>query len=122
MRKLFYIESILATILAGLLLLLIQPFSITVPQEVYEYILLAAVCVHFCKVIVIWRAAPQDERELQHRFHSSWIAYLSVSTVLIAGIATQGLTTHTVDPWLPLALATLFLSKVTTRLYLEVTH
>jgi hypothetical protein len=122
MKPLFYIESILAAILAGLLLILIKPFDMEIPPDAFDFFVFLAICVHFLKVYVIWNAAPQDERELQHKFQSSWIAYLAVSTTLITGIGVQGFTTHTVDPWLLLALAMLFIGKVSSRLYLEIKH
>jgi hypothetical protein len=120
MKPLLYVESILAALLAGLLLILIRPFNAEISHNAFDFFVFLAICIHFLKVYVIWISAPQDERELTHKYHSSWIAYLTVSTVLITGIGVQGFTTHSVDPWLLFALAMLFIGKVSTRIYLEI--
>lgn len=122
MKKTFYLESFLVTVLAILLLLLVKPFNLIMDAKVYITVLIFAVIVHIIKVIVVWQEPPQDERDLQHRFYSSWISYIAVSSVLIIGIAIQGSMHGNVDPWLPFALAMLFISKLWSRIYLEIKH
>lgn len=122
LKKSFYLESFLVIILSILLLLLVKPFNLIMDTEVYITVLALAVIIHIIKVIIVWSEEPQDERDLQHRFYSSWISYIAVSTVLIVGIAVQGSMHGNVDPWLPFALAALFIGKLISRIYLEIKY
>lgn len=121
-KKSFYGETVLAIILTILLLLLVKPFNLIMDDMVYMTVLAAAIVVHIAKVILVWGEKPQDERDLSHRFYSSWISYISVSSVLIVGIAVQGSMHGNVDPWLPFALAMLFIGKLVSRIYLEIKY
>lgn len=83
--------------------------------------LVALVCVTV--LLVVWASfvlseTAADEREVQLRVQSGRLAYLAGLAVLLCALIFQTLT-HTIDPWIPVALAAMVLVKHISRLYLE---
>jgi hypothetical protein len=83
--------------------------------------LVALVCVTV--LLLVWASfivseTAVDEREVQLKIQSGRVAYLAGLGVLLLALVVQGLM-HTVDPWIPAALATMVLAKHFARLYLE---
>jgi len=64
----------------------------------------------------ILRETMIDEREGQHRTLAGRNAFLAGSGVLTLGIVIQGYT-HTVDPWLVVALIVMIVVKIGTRIW-----
>jgi hypothetical protein len=59
-----------------------------------------------------------DEREIQLKTQSGRVAYLSGIAVLMLALVVQGFA-HAIDPWIPVALIVMVLTKFLTRMYLE---
>lgn len=118
-RKTIYLEAILLSLLSLFLLLLIHPFHLMTKLMFSGGVIVSLVTLYIVKFLIIWREKPQDERDLEHRFKSSWASYSTVSALLFAGVifeATQG----SVDPWLVISLAGMFISKLVSLLFLEI--
>ncbi len=71
------------------------------------------------KFLVIWREKPQYERDLEHRFKSSWVSYSTVSVLLFTGVIVEALQ-GSFDIWFIIATLGIFLSKLISLLYLEI--
>ena len=119
MKKTFFVEAILLAILSVLLVLLIDPFNLMMKLMVSGGVVVALAVLYITKFIVIWREDPQDERDLAHRFRSSWISYYSVSMLLFIGVLAESLTGD-IDIWLIISLTGLFVSKLASMIYLEI--
>lgn len=119
MKKTIFAESILLGILSLMLLLLLNPFHVMMKLMVSSLVLGALIGLYVVKFFLIWREKPQDERDLQHRFQSSWTSYTIVSLLLFTGVIVESLQ-GSVDIWLIVAIAGMFLSKLISIIYLEI--
>jgi len=64
----------------------------------------------------ILREKTVDERDAVHETLAGRNAFLAGSTILILGIVVEGYT-HTVDPWLVIALIVMIVVKIGTRFW-----
>lgn len=119
MKKTIFAEAVLLGLLSLMLLLLLNPFHIMMKLMVSSAVLGALVILYVIKFFLIWREKPQDERDLQHRFQSSWTSYSVVSVILFTGVVVESLSGG-VDVWLVAAIAGMFLSKLASIVYLEI--
>jgi hypothetical protein len=113
-----YIQISIAVILTFFLAALADLVPFWMP-EMAEMIALLIVVV----LLTIWAGFimyehAEDERELIHTMHAGRVAYLSGIAILTLALLVQGFS-HAIDPWIPVALAVMVLSKLTARLYLE---
>jgi hypothetical protein len=115
-------KTLLHTVVAvvtGFLLLVIAdlvPFWMPMMGE-----LVALVCVTV--LLLVWASfvlseTAADEREVYLKTQSGRVAYVAGLAVLLSALIVQTLN-HTIDPWIPVALAVMVLAKQLTRLYLE---
>ncbi len=119
MKKTIFAECILLTLLIGLLLLLINPFHTNTEVMLSVAVVISLVVLYLLKFFLIFKEKPQDERDLEHRFHSSWTSYSVASVILFVGVIVQALQ-GMVDIWIVAALLAMFASKLISLLYLEV--
>ncbi len=119
MKKTIFAECILLTLLIGLLLLLINPFHTNTEVMLSVAVVISLVVLYLLKFFLIFKEKPQDERDLEHRFHSSWASYSVASVILFVGVIVQALQ-GMVDIWIVAALLAMFASKLISLLYLEV--
>lgn len=119
MKKTFFAEVILLALLTVVLVLLIDPFNIMMKLMLSGAVVVTLSVLYAAKFLVIWREKPQDERDLQHRFRSSWTSYYTVSVLLFIGVLVESLTGH-IDIWLIIALIGLFVTKLGSLIYLEI--
>lgn len=118
-HKSFYIGT--AVVLVGCLLLLSDPFMLWMPAQA-QMLALLGVAVFACvwAGFILYERA-QDEREALHTMHAGRVAYLSGITVLTFALVVQGFA-HDIDPWVSAALATMVISKLIARIYIEQYH
>ncbi|KND47109.1 MAG: hypothetical protein AB199_01615 [Parcubacteria bacterium C7867-004] len=111
-----YLEGATVLALAGLSLVLLDPFHIWMPDMAYMIVLCCLVAAFgaFAAFVLCERAG--DEREDAHRMLSGRMAFLAGSGVLVAGIVLQGLT-GPIDPWLIYALCAMVFAKLAARAY-----
>ena len=119
MKKTIFAECILLTLLIGLLLLLINPFHTNTEVMLSVAVVISLVVLYLLKFFLIFKEKTQDERDLEHRFHSSWASYSVASVILFVGVIVQALQ-GMVDIWIVAALLAMFASKLISLLYLEV--
>ena len=118
MKKTIFLESFLLVLLSGLLLWLLNPFNLMMKLMLSSGVVALLIVLYLIKFFVIWREKPQDERDIQHRFHSSWASYSIVSLLLICGIVVEAIQGE-VDVWLVIAFTGMLISKLISLVYLE---
>jgi len=108
-------------VLAIVLFSLVDPFMYWMPSMVQMTALTIAAALLAAFAGFILREGAGDERETVLRMHAGRAAYLSGIAVLTIALVYQGFT-HSIDPWIPLALATMVLAKLIARSSAERTH
>ena len=120
MKKTFYIEVVLLFILTVLLtFLLLDPFDLMMKLILSGVVLGLLATLYIIKFIVIWKEKEVDERDLHHRFYSSWVSYYTTSGLLFVGVIVESLS-GVPDKWLIVSLAGLFITKLASLIYLEI--
>ena len=119
MKKTFYVEIFLLALLAVFLFLILDPFHIVMKMMLSGVVLASLTVVYLIKFLIIWREKKLDERDLSHRFYSSWVSYYITSVILFVGVFTESL--HGMpDTWLIISLASLFVTKLGSLIYLHI--
>jgi hypothetical protein len=75
-----------------------------------------------CAGLVVWmgllaREGVEDERDAEHRMFAGRVAYISGVLILTIALVTQGLSHHSIDPWIPGALSVMIIAKLGARWY-----
>lgn len=109
-------EAIVTTALIATAVLLLNPFHFWMPDMVVMCMLAIALGLFGLFASFILREHVADERDDKHRSLAGRNAFLAGSGVLTLGIVIQGYT-HTVDPWLVVALIVMILVKIGTRIW-----
>ena len=110
------ITLILAIIITSILLL--NPFDFWMPNMIIICILVTMLALFALFAGLVLREKSQDERDDVHRGLAGRNAFLSGSFVIIIGIVIQGYA-HEVDTWLVIALITMIMAKVATRIWTD---
>lgn len=111
-----YLEIVLALVLLGIGVLLLNPFHFWMPDMAHLFILGCLIAVFGAFSTLVLREQAHDEREDAHRMLSGRIAFLVGATIIVVGIAYQS-EMGSVDPWLVLVLIGMVLAKIAVRLY-----
>lgn len=113
------LQIVVAVVLVGLLVLLLDPFMVLMPPPVVMLclVLAAALVAAFGGFVLAERA--QDERELMHRLQSGRTAYLAGLAILTLGFLVQGFVEHHIDPWIAAAIAAMIVTKLLARSWSE---
>ncbi len=112
------LQIVLALLISFFLFVLadLVPFWMPMMGEMVALVFGTVLLLAWAGFILAERAA--DEREVQLKVQSGRAAYLAGLGVLTVALVVQGLA-HAIDPWIPLALATMVVVKLGSRLYLE---
>ena len=119
MKKTIFIEAALLLLLSGMLLWLLDPFNLMMKVMLSSGVIIALAVLYLVKFFVIFKEKPQDERDIQHRYHSSWASYITVSVLLFAGVIVESIQGE-VDIWLIIAFTGMLISKLISLVYLEI--
>lgn len=111
-----FVELIVTVGLIIIAVLLLNPFYFWMPDMMVIGLLACALGFFGIFASFILRENSFDERDGQHRSLAGRNAFLAGSGVVTLGIVVQGYT-HTVDPWLVLALVTMIVVKILTRIW-----
>ena len=110
-------EILTAIVLIGLVLLILNPFNLWMPNEVVICILIAILAVFGVLATFVLRERVLDEREGVHRMLAGRAAFLTGSGLLTLGIVVQEARHVVIDSWLVIALVAMILVKIVTRVY-----
>lgn len=114
-------QYLIAAALVILLGLLANPYMLWMPSPVEMLVVLVAALLAVVYAGFVWNEAQGDEREVLHRMLAGRAAFLTSVAVLTAALLYQGVT-HTIDPWIPAALALTILAKLIARAWANRVH
>ncbi|OGI79094.1 hypothetical protein A3F19_03335 [Candidatus Nomurabacteria bacterium RIFCSPHIGHO2_12_FULL_37_29] len=109
-------ETIVTICLIIIAILLLNPFHFWMPDMIVLVMLAFALVIFGIFASFILREKIFDERDSLHRTLAGRNAFLAGSTILMLGIIIQGYS-HSVDPWLVIALIGMIIIKIGTRIW-----
>lgn len=109
-------EYVIGGVLIILLLLLLNPFSLWMPDTLLMMVVAGLAIVFALFAGFMWREQAQDEREELLRHHASRMAYLVGAGALVLAVIVQSFQ-HDIDPWILVALGVMILAKVFGSVY-----
>lgn len=110
------LETLVTLCLIALAVLLLNPFHFWMPDMMVMVMLAVTLGLFGIFASFILRERMADERDGLHRTLAGRNAFLAGSGVLTLAIVVQGYT-HSVDPWLVIALITMIIVKIGTRVW-----
>ena len=110
------IEPLVTVCLVALAILLLNPFQLWMPNMMVMVMLAVTLGLFGILASFILREGMVDERDGLHRSLAGRNAFLAGSGVITLGIVIEGYT-HSVDPWLVIALITMIVVKIATRMW-----
>lgn len=116
-----YLPFTITALLAIVLFTLVDPFMYWMPSIVQMGALTIAAALLAVLAGFVVREKAGDERETQLRMLAGRAGFLAGIAVLTVALLFQGFT-HSIDPWVPLALVGMVLAKLGVRLWAERTH
>ena len=109
-------EIIVSLTLIVLAVLLLNPFHFWMQDMMVMGMLVALLVLFGIFASFILKETIVDERDDVNRSLAGRNAFLGGSTVLMLGIGIQGYT-HSIDPWLVIALIVMIIIKISTRFW-----
>ncbi len=109
-------ETLVTVALIAIAILLLNPFHFWMPDVMVMSMLVGALVLFGIFASFILRERTADERDNQHKTLAGRNAFLAGSGILMLGIVIQGYT-HSVDPWLVIALIGMVVVKIITRVW-----
>ena len=109
-------EIAVSVVLIALLLAILNPFHMWMPDMLHMMVLAGALVVFGLFAAFILREKIMDERDGAHRMLASRVAYLVGTTSLLLGIVYQSYL-DTLDNWLVGTLVIMVLAKLFTHFY-----
>ncbi len=116
MKSNFIQETSVAAILIILLIVLLNPFHMWMPDMMLMSIIVAVLIVFALFASFFLREKVVDERDLSHRMLAARVSFITGTSVLIIGIIIQSFS-HAVDVWLVGTLVAMIIAKIITREY-----
>ena len=109
-------ETIVTVCLIAIAILLLNPFHFWMPDMMVMAMLAFALVIFGIFASFILREKVFDERDIIHRTRAGRNAFLAGATILMLSIVIEGYS-HSVDPWLVIALIAMIIVKITTRIW-----
>jgi hypothetical protein len=112
------IQALFAIALLVMLAALTDPFMYWMPSMPQMVALALATAGLAAWIGFVAREQTTDEREDKHRMFAGRVAYLSGLSLLTLALVVQGFS-HAIDPWVPVTLAAMVVSKLVARWYTD---
>ena len=109
-------EVIVSVALVVLAILLLNPFDFWMPDMIVIGVLVVTLVFFGIFASFVLREKIFDERDGVNRSLAGRNAFLAGSAILILGIVEEGYS-HSIDPWLVIALIGMVIAKITTRIW-----
>lgn len=114
MKNLNEITITVFTVIILLAFLVHEPLLMPMGVQMF---LIVIMCIFYLGLVAFFfKENPRDERERTHGFEAGRFSFLVGSVFLLIGIAV-GVLRHDVNPFLPITLIAMILSKIFYRLY-----
>lgn len=111
-----FFEAVVTVFLVMLAVLILNPFRFWMPDMVVICLLAITLGLFGMLASFVLRENVQDERDNLHRTLAGRNAFLAGAGVLTVAIVVQGYT-HSVDPWLVVALVAMIVVKFLSHLW-----
>ncbi len=111
-------ELIMAIILLVILVCVINPGHFWMPNMLAMFLVALLLVVFSFFAVFVWKEKAADEREHLHKLLAGRAAFLIGSGVLTLGILTQSVS-HTLDPWLAVALGAMVFTKLVSIIWIR---
>jgi len=109
-------EIIVSLVFVVLVVLKLDPFKWTMPDQVEMIVLALVVAAYALYAGLFFRERAHDEREAYHLNVASRIAYLAGVGFLVVAVVVQSFAHH-LDPWLVSGLAAMVVVKMITLIW-----
>ncbi len=116
MKNNFIQESVVAAVLIGLLVLLINPMHFWMPDMAHETIIIGLIIAFGLYSVFVLREKARDERDVLHRMLAARAAFFVGTLLMTIGIYV-GAQKDAIDLWLVAALVAMVLTKIIARVY-----
>jgi L-asparagine transporter-like permease len=116
MKNNFFKESLVAILLVGMLVLILNPMDFWMPSMAHMTALTLLLVAFIVYSTFILREKAVDERDVLHRMVAARAAFFTGTTILTLGVF-LGALTDSVDKWLVFALVGMILAKLIARYY-----
>jgi len=114
------VEILLIIVIGILAIITLNPY--VMPMGMFLTTLLALIVLFGFFAVFVWREKGGDEREVTLLHMSDRTAFLAGSSVLIIAILIEGLSQHTVNPWVLAALSVMIVAKAVSYIYNQNRH
>lgn len=121
MNKQLGYQLFFAIIILILLVLAANPFHFWMPSPVIMLLVCSISIAFFIFASFVFKENSHDEREQLHSLISGRISFLIGSSILAIATVVKELQGQP-DPWIIGALGTMVLTKILTRIYVEIKH
>ncbi len=118
MKNKYLNETIISTLLIGLLLVFINPLGLLMPTTLVSMLIILFLIFFGLFTALIWKEKAKDEREKVHKFFAGHLAFLAGSLTLVLIIAYQEFI-HDLDPFLVYILIIMLIFKILGRIYAD---
>lgn len=115
-RSQSFIESSVLVAFLIAVVCFMNPFGFLMTSTVHMMILGVIVACYLLFLLFIWRERVSDEREQLHQYLAARAAFVAGGAVLLVALVVQTFA-HTLDPWIPVSLASMVLAKHVARWY-----
>ena len=112
------VEIVVALVFVVLLILKVDPFHWTMPDEIQMVVLGLVIAVFGVHAGLVIRQKAQDERDALHLHKASRVAYIGGVALLVTGVTIQSLM-HKLDPWLVGTLAGMVILKMLALIWIR---
>jgi hypothetical protein len=109
-------EIVASSFLIVLAVLLLNPMHFWMPNALVMCMLASTFILFALFTSLILKESVYDERDFVNRSFAGRNAFIAGSGVLVIGIVVEGYT-HSIDPWLVIALIVMILVKIGTRIF-----
>ncbi len=116
MKNNFTKEAVVGAVLVVLLILLINPMHLWMPNMAHETVVIGLILAFGLYSVFVLREKARDERDVLHRMLAARASFFAGTTLLTIGIF-NGAQHDAVDVWLVIVLVAMILTKIGTRFY-----
>lgn len=109
-------ETLTAIAIFIIAIIFLNPGHLAMPDSIISLLILGLIVAFLTFAGLVLKEKSADERESLHILKAGRLSYITGVGVLVVAIVFQALE-HEVDPWLVIALCTMTLSKIVSRIY-----
>lgn len=113
-----FTETLISTLVVLILIAFLIHEPLLMPMGVQMLMIVTASILFLALVAFLFKEEARDEREKLHKLAAGRFSFIVGSSFLLLGIG-LGVLKHDIDPFLPITLVAMIISKVVYRRYSE---